>query len=314
MAGLVIIPSQRKYTEREANEIAEISGVKFIKVQHYLKFSDPKRGSPDQTSGFQHVVIRTNLDDRGAPSYTHEFYKNSNGQAIDGGRLFYCIPEPITGQLLGWIPDSEYNRNKLAGCFAGWIIEENRERERGKAARDPVLEKYQAVRLWKILDQEIAKDIDRRCEEILKTIPKGKTALEAMTEQTRENEELRLKLLEMEKKLETQRTLTEVYQKTTATQTTSPTSYAIHPVTMKTGDPKYVARERARAVVYARPEIKDLIATLKQKKRLGWSQTKIYNEQIKPLIDDQMNKYLEEMSGKETETNAINTGTDNDDN
>lgn len=164
--SLVIINGEtpKKLKAEDYSDVAELAGLKFIKTQHVKRFGN----TTYSIRGFQGAAIKVDRNNM-EQGYRLQLSTDRNSNATTCLRPLEYNPDPISGALLGLIPDTEYNRHKLAAAY-----------------------NYNPFCI--ILDKDIDKEISAWADEIEKTLPKGKTVEEVAIEAVEENEKLKAQL------------------------------------------------------------------------------------------------------------------------
>ena len=159
------------FSEDNFSSLAELAGVKLIYLQHGRGFG--KRY--ERFRGFQGVNVVV-TESGGSYSYRYQYTKSRGKDSWTTTPLIF-YPQEGTNELVAPVPDTEYNREKLAKIYA---------------------KKKPGV---KIKDNKIARDIEERAKSYKKVekVKKDKDGVLAgmqrqNTELEKENERLRLEL------------------------------------------------------------------------------------------------------------------------
>lgn len=141
---MVRVTGNTKLSSVEKRELAESYGVKFIKLKHIDGF-----GNTDKAAiGFQNVTIVVRETGNGRRFVDTVYSKNRLGNDCSSGSLRF-VPDKM-GELIAYLPDTSFNRNKLASAlYAGnspyRIVDPEIDAEIDKLAnkmkRDPVVQK-----------------------------------------------------------------------------------------------------------------------------------------------------------------------------
>ena len=112
-SSLVILVGNSKADDYDAYEFAELADVKFIQLRH-------KRGVANgfhAIRGFQGVKVIISESREGGVQYRAEFSRSTDGRDIRALRPLVFEPEGRTKLLTAYVPDSPFNREKLAKDF-----------------------------------------------------------------------------------------------------------------------------------------------------------------------------------------------------
>lgn len=159
-----VIGGPKRLAEDQVTVYGEQAGLKFIKLRHKLGSS---RGS-QSVRGFQKTTITRRETDNGHVSWKVYHSRDEDGNDIQGRVNLVFYNELKNGILYAYLPDTEFNRNRLTSTF------------------------YPGA-MWEISDKDIEKEI-RALEEKIKENPAPKVSEKkdaALDELKRENEELR---------------------------------------------------------------------------------------------------------------------------
>lgn len=187
-SSLVVAVGNAKINEEDAFEFAEAAGVKFIKLRH----EKGAGGSKQTIRGFQGVNVKVSESREGGRKFNAEPTKNSQGEDGRAFRPLQFIPEGRTKMLTAYLPDTPYNREKLARNFFGRSM-------------------------CTVVDPETHSEIKKRAEEIAANLPKGPTKEEVISAQANENAMLRKALEENEAKVKELQQQNEVIKEARAT-------------------------------------------------------------------------------------------------
>jgi hypothetical protein len=156
---------RQKPKDYEYQEVAESAGVSFIKVRHVKGFGITTASQ----RGFQGVRVVALPGRLGVGRYKVEYSKNHLGKDVSAMLPLDFVSDRKTMELSAIIPDTEFNRRKLAAC-------------------------YYHVPFCAIVDKEIEKDVQERANELEKILPKQKPVEEVVVEYATENERLKTEL------------------------------------------------------------------------------------------------------------------------
>ncbi len=162
---------RQKIMATEYQEVAENAGVKFIHVRHVKEFGITC-ASP---RGFQGVVVQALPGQLGVGRYKVMYTKDHLGNDVGAMFPLDFVSNRKTQELTALIPDTEYNRRKLAAC-------------------------YYHFPFCTIIDQVIRAEIVKIADEIEKILPKEKPVEQVVVEYADKVDELQ-KELAIERKL-----------------------------------------------------------------------------------------------------------------
>jgi len=115
-ASLVVIRSSvEKIWAEEYTDVAEACGVEFIRLEFDRSGVNGK--GPFACRGFQGVEVSLAEDRSGVPIRTHEFTKDRAGNDCKAQRQLEFHRQKLSGKFIGVLPDTPYNRNRLAGGY-----------------------------------------------------------------------------------------------------------------------------------------------------------------------------------------------------
>jgi len=171
--SMIIVDGKIKVNDEMKKQYADACKINLIKLVHSSGFGQD--GGDISISGFQHVNIKTG-EANGKKTFVARWAKDQEGNATCVGRALVFEPDRVTGQMLAYLPDSEFNRNKLARCY------------------------YHGAD-WTIAEPGIEAEIKKMADEFEITLPVPISKEEIITDQATEIEELRAKLAEAEQKV-----------------------------------------------------------------------------------------------------------------
>jgi hypothetical protein len=125
-SSLVVIGQNARFKikEEQYTRVAELSGLKFIKLGH----REGASLNEHIISGFQsaHVNVRENSQ-TGQRTYNFNLSQLRDGTDCEGLRDLVFRPEPETNRLAGWLIDTPFNRKKLVYTYGrgeDWVIDD----------------------------------------------------------------------------------------------------------------------------------------------------------------------------------------------
>lgn len=120
-SSLVIIDGDQMADGPTGYEYAELAGIKFIELRHKAGAARASQSA----RGFQGVTIRVRENREGGRTFRAE-WSERNGAASRAHRPLVFDAVGRTRILTGYLPDSPFNRDKLAGFYyeqsAFWAI------------------------------------------------------------------------------------------------------------------------------------------------------------------------------------------------
>jgi hypothetical protein len=256
---MVILPGKKRVNDETIRQHADACGIKFIELQHENGFG----GGPIPVNGFQHIEISV-TENKGRKTFQQRPSKDLDNNDCNGNRSLVFEPDGVTGELLAWLPDTPFNRKKLAHCYhhgAQWTIKDVKIDADIRAMADEI-EKTLAP---KVSDEDVIVDmagqLNDRDEEIaaLKAQLALKTKADAVvTEKTEKDDR-------------------EEWKKYGITQS-------------KYANIKALARQE----VYKENE--EIMARLKKDSPKGWFGSSEYSEKVLPLVKQRLKDKLDALN------------------
>ena len=164
-SSLIVLRGDQNARSDTEYEYAELAGVKFIELRHR------RRSGPTtyHARGFQGVTVSVRQDRDGGRRFDAEYDINEDGKPKRALRPLIFEPVGRAQLLTAMLPDTDFNRNKLAL-------------------------RYIDGGFWSIQDPEVLADVKARAKVIEENLPKGPTKEEIIRRQAEENERLREQL------------------------------------------------------------------------------------------------------------------------
>lgn len=254
-SSMVVIEGAKRVTNTTVNQFSEAAGIKFIKLNHLNGFG----GSSITVNGFQHVSIKVG-EVQGRKTFVARWSKDEDHKDCNGNRSLSFDPDPITQQLIALLPDSEFNRVKLARCY------------------------YHGAE-WTIMDKDVDADIKARADEYEKTLTKPVSKDEIISSLAEENES---------KEQENERLKREIALLKANTVQAVPIGNKEWDDYGLTKTKYLEIKEAARAEIFE--ENKNLIAGIKEAYPKGWYGCDDYRNKISPLIKQRLKEKLDALN------------------
>ena len=254
-SSMVVIEGGKRVTNTVVNQFSEAAGIKFIKLIHENGFG----GSSITVNGFQHVSIRVG-DIQGRKTFVAKWSKDEENNDCNGNRSLSFDPDPVTQQLIALLPDSEFNRVKLARTY------------------------YHGAS-WRIADKDIEADIRSRADEFEKTLAKPVSKDEIIGSLSEEVES---------KDLENERLKREIALLKATTVQMTPLGHKEWDDYGITKTKFLEMKEAARTEIFN--ENPDLIKSIKEAYPKGWYGCDDYRNKISPLIKQRFKEKLDALN------------------
>lgn len=183
--SLLVLRGDDRAKAPQQFEFAKLAGVKFIELRHRRITGN---GPASASRGFQGVEVFVSESGSGERKFRAQ-YSQRDGQPCRSLRPLVFEPEGPGMVLTAWLPDTEYNRHKLA------------------------LQYFDAENQWVIQDPSTLASIKQEATRIRDSKPQEPTEREVMLAQSKEIGALRDKLLMQERELEEAKKQAAVIQK-----------------------------------------------------------------------------------------------------
>lgn len=183
-SSLIVVDGDQTADDAAAYEYAELAGVTFIQLRH-------KAGAARTTwsaRGFQGLTVRVSENREGGRSFKANWTQR-NGEDCRAHRPLVFEPEGRTRILTAYLPDSPFNRDKLAGFY------------------------YEQACFWVITDPAILAEVKKAADEKKANAPKGPSQAEVIDAQADEIAVLRKRLEEETKRADSAEEKAEVVSK-----------------------------------------------------------------------------------------------------
>ncbi len=164
-SSLVVIDGDPLADATTAYEYAELAEVKFIKLRHKAGAARASHSA----RGFQGVVVKVRDTREGGRSFS-TLWSERDGKSCRAHRPLVFEPEGRTRILTAYLPDSPFNRDKLAGWY------------------------FDGACFWTIIEPAILAEVKKAAEAKRDSAPKGPTKDQVIATQADENKVLREKL------------------------------------------------------------------------------------------------------------------------
>jgi len=259
MYTMVILTGKKRVTDETIKQHADACGIKFIILQHENGFG----GGQIPVNGFQHFEIIV-TENRGKKIFKKIPSKDPEGNDCNGNRSLVFDPDPVTGELLAYLPDTEFNRKKLAHCY------------------------YHGAQ-WTIKDLKIDEDIRKMADEIEKTLAPTVTEKDVIVDLASQNEEKDKRIAELEAKLALkEKAETVVAEKV---ETDDRKEWEKYGITQS----KYLTiKSESRQEVYK--EKSEIVDRLKKDNPKGWFSSNEYSEKVLPSVKQRLKEKLDALN------------------
>lgn len=264
--ALIVINGQgmpKRVQTSDGPKLATAAGVKLIMVTYI----DPLEPNPPSIRGFQGVRV-SRYEVNGRVQLNAELSKNERtGEACSALRSLDFIPHEITGLMEAHIPDTDFNRKKLAAA-------------------------YYHHPFCKINDEAVDAEVREIADEIEKTLVVVPSDKEKLTAVEAENKRLKELYADSEKKrqallLDNDPVITPI-----STDITDNNSNVVDTTTEKTPQKvvkKRSARDRAKDQVYL--DNGKIVNKLKKVHGDNWVKSQGYRKDLLPLINKLEKEY-----------------------
>jgi hypothetical protein len=185
---LLMVGFDPKKSEGKEVEISERAGMKFIKLLHNTGSGTGDKG----VQGFQGAKVAQSEGQSGRVILRYELSKNATGLDCPVLRNLIFYKDEDTGDLVAFVPDTEFNRRKLKGTYckgASWKIVDKEIAKEIRAAYDADAEEQE---INKTKDQVISEQADalKKTTEELEALKAGKLHEEVRQEVVVKSKEL----------------------------------------------------------------------------------------------------------------------------
>jgi hypothetical protein len=258
--ALIIIDGDnmaKRVKKTDGPVLARAAGVNLMQITYI----DDLHPNPPTIRGFQGVRIRK-TEIQGRPKLIATLSKDEQtGESCSSLRPLEFTPNEITGVMESYIPDTEFNRHKLAGMF------------------------YHS-NLCNIIDDAIRAEIKEMADEIEKTLVVVPSDKEKLTATEEENKKLREMLLKSEQEKQALIINSSPAKTETLTENTDNNSTVVDSTTVLNAVktvPQASARERAKEQIYLNKG--NIVKKLKNKHGDNWAKSPGHKKELLPLIN-----------------------------